>query len=163
MHDTIAHPNARACSGVSFTKIIIGRHRVDISVSPSVQGKAGLTWATTSRAPAIISRRHSMPTPALYRPAVSGPMTCSSTIRSSWRTFVIGMTPGTTKSFTITYPADYSIPELAGGTVDYTVTLKEIKKRVVPALDDEFAKDTGKADTLDGLRQKLREDPSKNK
>lgn len=53
----------------------------------------------------------------------------------------IGMTAGATKSFTITYPADYAIPELAGGTVDYTVTLKEIKKRVVPALDDELAKD----------------------
>ena len=45
---------------------------------------------------------------------------------------VIGMTPGSTKSFTITYPDDYAIPELAGGKVDYTVTLKEIKKRVVP-------------------------------
>ena len=48
---------------------------------------------------------------------------------------------GFSKSFTITYPEDYTIPELAGGKVDYTVNLKEIKKRVVPALDDELAKD----------------------
>ncbi|MFA5909899.1 MAG: trigger factor [Vicinamibacterales bacterium] len=71
---------------------------------------------------------------------------------------MIGVTPGTTKSFTITYPADYTIAELAGGTVDYTVTLKEIKKRVVPPLDDELAKDLGEFDSLDALRTRVRED-----
>ena len=71
---------------------------------------------------------------------------------------MLGMTPEATKAFTITYPPDYAIPELAGGTVDYTVTLKEIKKRVVPALDDEFAKDLGEFDSLDALRQHVRHD-----
>src|SRR5688500_8034866 len=71
---------------------------------------------------------------------------------------MLGMTPGTTKEFTITYPADYAIPELAGGTVDYQVTVKEIKKRVVPALDDEFAKDLGEFDSLDALRAHVRHD-----
>ncbi len=71
---------------------------------------------------------------------------------------MIGMTPATTKTFTVTYPADYAIPELAGGTVDYTVTLKEIKKRVVPALDDELAKDLGEFDSLDALRAHVRHD-----
>jgi trigger factor len=71
---------------------------------------------------------------------------------------MLGMTPGATKSFTITYPADYTIPELAGGTVDYTVTLKEIKKRVVPALDDELAKDLGEFASLDALRAHVRQD-----
>ncbi|MGE3489561.1 MAG: trigger factor [Vicinamibacterales bacterium] len=71
---------------------------------------------------------------------------------------MLGMAPGTTKSFTITYPADYTIAELAGGTVDYTVTLKEIKKRVVPPLDDELAKDLGEFDSLDALRARVRED-----
>ena len=71
---------------------------------------------------------------------------------------LLGMTPGATKSFTVTYPADYSIAELAGGTVDYTVTLKEIKKRVVPALDDELAKDLGEFESLDALRAHVRHD-----
>jgi trigger factor len=71
---------------------------------------------------------------------------------------VIGMTPGSSKSFTITYPADYAIPELASGTVDYTVNLKEIKKRVVPALDDELAKDLGDFSSLEDLRKRVRED-----
>ena len=71
---------------------------------------------------------------------------------------MIGMTPGASKSFTITYPQDYAIPELAGGTVDYTVNLKEIKKRVVPALDDELAKDLGDFSSLEELRKRVRED-----
>jgi trigger factor len=71
---------------------------------------------------------------------------------------MIGMSTGTTKQFTITYPDDYTIAELAGGTVAYTVTLKEIKKRVVPALDDELAKDLGEFDSLDALRTRVRAD-----
>lgn len=71
---------------------------------------------------------------------------------------MVGLTPGATKSFTLTYPVDYAVPELAGGTVDYVVTLKEVKKRVVPALDDELAKDLGEFDSLDALRQHVRHD-----
>lgn len=71
---------------------------------------------------------------------------------------VMGMTPGASKSFTITYPGDYAIAELAGGTVHYTVNLKEIKKRVVPALDDELAKDLGDFESLEALRTRIRED-----
>jgi trigger factor len=71
---------------------------------------------------------------------------------------VIGMAPGSSKSFTITYPEDYTIPELAGGKVDYTVNLKEIKKRVIPALDDELAKDLGDFSSLEELRTRVRED-----
>ena len=43
-------------------------------------------------------------------------------------------------------------PELAGATVDYTVTVKGIRRKVLPALDDEFAKDLGDFETLDALR-----------
>src|SRR5439155_22052704 len=39
-----------------------------------------------------------------------------------------------------------------------TITNLEARAKDVPALDDEFAKDTGKADTLDGLRKALRDD-----
>ena len=68
------------------------------------------------------------------------------------------MEPGETRQFTITYPNDYANPELAGGTVDYTVTLNEVKKRVVPDLDDELARDLGEFDSLDALRARVRED-----
>jgi len=71
---------------------------------------------------------------------------------------VVGMTVGEAKRFPVEYPADYSITELAGTTVHYGVTVKGIKKRVVPALDDEFAKDLGEFADLDALRTRVRED-----
>jgi trigger factor len=47
--------------------------------------------------------------------------------------------------------------ELAGKPVDLKVIVKEARSKQVPSLDDEFAKDTGEADTLAGLRDKVRE------
>ncbi|HVU49149.1 MAG TPA: trigger factor [Polyangia bacterium] len=47
--------------------------------------------------------------------------------------------------------------ELAGKPVDLRVLVKEVRQKQVPALDDELAKDTGEADTLAGLRDKVRE------
>src|SRR5262252_2512025 len=56
---------------------------------------------------------------------------------------LLGLTVGETKEFTIHFPADYPIGELAGTDVSYTVSVKAIKRRVLPELDDEFAKDLG--------------------
>ena len=71
---------------------------------------------------------------------------------------LIGLHSGDRKAFDVTYPNDYAIQELAGTTVKYEVSLKGIRKRVVPALDDEFAKDMGSFDTLDALRGRVRQD-----
>jgi trigger factor len=71
---------------------------------------------------------------------------------------LLGLEVGGTKRFTITYPQDYAITELSGTSVDYTVTLKGIKRRVLPELDDEFAKDLGEFETLEALRARVRED-----
>ncbi len=69
-----------------------------------------------------------------------------------------GLTAGARKTFDITYPADYAIKELAGTTVNYDVTVKAVRSRIVPALDDEFAKDVGEFASLDALRARVRED-----
>ena len=69
-----------------------------------------------------------------------------------------GLERGATKSFTTHYPADYPIGELAETDVSYTVTVKHIKRRVLPDLDDEFAKDLGDFQTLDALRARVRDD-----
>src|SRR5215831_17057853 len=69
-----------------------------------------------------------------------------------------GLTPGARKSFDIRYPDDYAIKELAGTTVTYDVTVKAVRSRIVPALDDEFAKDVGDFASLDALRGRVRED-----
>jgi trigger factor len=53
-------------------------------------------------------------------------------------------------------PADDEHKEVAGKVAEISVTIKDAREKVVPTLDDEFAKDTGEADTLDELRAKLR-------
>ncbi len=53
---------------------------------------------------------------------------------------------------------DYKDEQLRGRKADLTVTILEARAKDVPDLDDEFAKDTGKADTLDGLKKALRDD-----
>jgi len=71
---------------------------------------------------------------------------------------LLGLEVGATKTFTVAYPADYAITELAGTQVEYTATVKGIRRRVLPELDDEFAKDLGEFETLDALRARVRED-----
>jgi trigger factor len=67
-----------------------------------------------------------------------------------------GMSPGDTKDVTLTYGEDHQSESLRGKTVRYTVTLKAVKTKVVPAADDEFAKDLGEFGSLAELRDKVR-------
>src|SRR5205823_2178145 len=69
-----------------------------------------------------------------------------------------GLTPGAQKTFDVKYPDDYAIAELAGTTVNYAVTIKAVRTRIVPELDDEFAKDLGDFASLDALKARVRED-----
>jgi trigger factor len=71
---------------------------------------------------------------------------------------LLGLEIGATKTFTVHYPPDYPIGELAGTDVSYTVAVKGLKRRVLPELDDEFAKDLGEFDTLDALTARVRGD-----
>jgi trigger factor len=71
---------------------------------------------------------------------------------------LIGAEIGKESRLTQTYAADYAEKELAGKTVEWRATVKEIYERVVPALDDEFAKDQGDCQNLDELRQRIRTD-----
>ena len=67
-----------------------------------------------------------------------------------------GLRLGATKDIEVAWGAD-AAPAIAGKTVRYTVTLKGIKKKVVPERDDEFAKDLGEFDSLAGLEAKIRQ------
>ena len=71
---------------------------------------------------------------------------------------LLGLSGNEQKTFDIHYPDDYTIAELAGTTVKYDVNIKAIRKRVVPELDDEFAKDLGEYDSLDALKVRVRAD-----
>jgi trigger factor len=68
-----------------------------------------------------------------------------------------GAQKGETKQFSLQMPADYPRKELAGRSVGFRVTVKEVKKRRVPELNDDFAKSVGDVETLAALRDKLRQ------
>jgi len=57
----------------------------------------------------------------------------------------------------VIYPADYAEPKLAGKTVAYEVEVKAIKKRTLPELNDEFAKEIGAYESMADLETRVRE------
>jgi len=70
---------------------------------------------------------------------------------------IIGMQKGDSKRFDLQIPADSPRKELAGRSVEFRVTVKEVKKRRVPELNNDFAKSVGDVETLESLRDKLRQ------
>ena len=69
-----------------------------------------------------------------------------------------GTAPGEVREFNVTYPDDYPQKGMAGKTYHYRVEVRSIKKKVVPAADDDLAKTISEFSTLDELRNKIRED-----
>lgn len=69
---------------------------------------------------------------------------------------VIGMNLGEKKDINVTFPEDYKVENLAGKAAVFTVTLKELKKRELSPLDDEFAKDVSEFDTLEELKKDIK-------
>ena len=57
----------------------------------------------------------------------------------------------------MTFPTEYHSEELAGKDATFKVTIKELKRKELPALDDEFAKDVSEFDTLEELKKDLAE------
>ncbi len=68
-----------------------------------------------------------------------------------------GLKVGDSKEFSISLPEDYFDKDTAGKTIDFSVLMKNIKEKVLPALDDEFAKDVGSYTGLDDLKEKISE------
>jgi trigger factor len=71
---------------------------------------------------------------------------------------LVGVNAGDAKTFVVHFPDDYAVKELAGTDVTYAITVKELRHRVLPELDDEFAKDLGEFETLDALRDRVEKD-----
>jgi len=71
---------------------------------------------------------------------------------------LLGRRPGESFSFELYYPEDASSSELAGKSVRFELTIKELKEKEVPELNDEFAQSlgSGQFETLEALRQELR-------
>lgn len=67
-----------------------------------------------------------------------------------------GMTPGETKQFEVTYPAESAQKRLAGRTVQFEALLKAVRKKELPELNDEFARDLGDYQSLEELKEAIR-------
>ncbi|BAY19125.1 trigger factor [Anabaenopsis circularis NIES-21] len=72
-------------------------------------------------------------------------------------TGMIGMNPGETKEISAQFPDPYVNQELAGKPALFTVTLKELKEKELPELDDDFAQEVSDFETLEELRKSLEE------
>jgi trigger factor len=68
-----------------------------------------------------------------------------------------GARPGQELKAEVIYPADYAEPKLAGKTVAYEVEVKAIKKRTLPELNDDFAKELGHYENYAALESSVRE------
>lgn len=68
-----------------------------------------------------------------------------------------GAKPGQELHVSATYPPEYPQAQLAGKTVDYDIEVKAIKKRTVPELNDDFAKELGEYENLSELENRVRE------
>jgi trigger factor len=66
---------------------------------------------------------------------------------------LIGMTAGETRDFPVTFPSDYGNKALAGQTLTFKVTLSEIREEILPEINDEFAKNAGRFETLEDLQR----------
>ena len=69
-----------------------------------------------------------------------------------------GARKGEERDIQITFPEEPQAKELSGKTVLFKVKVGEIKKKVSPALDDEFARDLGEYESLEDLKTKVREE-----
>jgi trigger factor len=67
-----------------------------------------------------------------------------------------GLSPGDEKEFAVTYPEDYGGKRLAGKTVTFRATVKGIRRKDLPELNDDFAQDLGDYRNLQELREAVR-------
>jgi trigger factor len=70
---------------------------------------------------------------------------------------IVGMNPGETKEVSAQFPDPYASEELAGKAAIFTITLKELKEKELPELNDDFAQEVSDYDTLAELRASLEE------
>jgi len=68
-----------------------------------------------------------------------------------------GAKPGEERAITVTFPEDYQAEHLSGKDAVFNVKVKEVREKVLPDLDDDFASDASEFDTLEELRGDIRE------
>lgn len=86
----------------------------------------------------------------------------SKTIKE-FREHIPGMKKGETKEIEIKYADDFHDKQFAGAIIKYEATLKEVTEKIMPEVDDNFAKKTGIGETILEMKLKLREEIQKQK
>jgi len=76
---------------------------------------------------------------------------------------LIGLKPEEEKEIEVSFPQDYGYQKWAGKTISFHVKIKEIKEKILPPLDDEFAKDLGDYSSFEELKAKLKGEIEKEK
>ncbi len=76
---------------------------------------------------------------------------------------LIGVTAGSDVDVNVTFPEEYHAEELAGKPAVFKVKVLEVKETELPELDDEFAKDVSEMDTLDALKNDIKEKIAENR
>lgn len=69
---------------------------------------------------------------------------------------LLGMNKGEEKEITVLYPQDHQHESLAGKEAVFKVKIREVKSKILPVLDDEFARQVGEYDTLEELTEDLK-------
>ena len=69
---------------------------------------------------------------------------------------LVGMKKGESKEFTVKFPDDYHVKEFASQDITFHVTVRDVKLKVVPALDDQFVKNFERYENLEALKADLR-------
>ncbi|HBQ97084.1 MAG TPA: trigger factor, partial [Cyanobacteria bacterium UBA11691] len=70
---------------------------------------------------------------------------------------IVGMEQGQTKTIAVKFPDEYPQEDIAGQPAEFEITLKEIKEKELPELDDEFAEEVSEFETLEALTTSLTE------
>ncbi len=70
---------------------------------------------------------------------------------------LLGKSPGDEVDFTVNYPEDFGNEKLAGQAIPFHATVKGLRKKELPELDDEFAADLGDFKSVDEVRAKIRD------
>ncbi len=70
---------------------------------------------------------------------------------------IVGMNLEETKEVEVSFPEDYPQAELASKPAVFEITLKELKEKELPELDDDFAEEVSEFETLEALRKSLEE------
>ena len=70
---------------------------------------------------------------------------------------------GEERKFEVAYPPEFNDPRLAGKTIAYKVKVLGLKKKILPELNDDFAREMGEFASLDALRQRVQDELGKAK